>query len=219
MKHILVDPSELDAMMPELDAWYGPCRAAAGQVIADVLDHLPDEGVFLDVGANVGAVTCAAIERRDATVYAFEPIPLYAAYIQRRCPDAKVYPVALGADYDRKLLWCDDHNRGWNTFESEKATPGMHGVNVTVMPLDAYPEMHPDVMKIDTEGYEWAVIRGGHRLIETHRPVIVAELGWGIEHPHRAEVVTELEWLFSIGYKRVPYEYVNVTTDFVLEPE
>lgn len=208
---------DLERLTPALDEWYERCAHAASHVIGDVLHHLPDGGVFVDVGANVGVVSAAAADE-GAEVYAFEPIPVYAAYVQRRLPDVKVYPVALGVECETRTLWCDDVNLGWNTFTDEKLTPGMTQTKVKVLPLDMYPDIRPDVVKIDTEGYEWAVIRGAHRMIETHRPVIVVEVGWGTEHPHRAEVVEEMEWLFSIGYQRVPYEYARTTTDFVLVP-
>lgn len=207
---------ELERLTPNLDVWYDRCTLAATNVTATTMKHLPEGGVFVDVGANVGVVTAAALAK-GATVYAFEPVPVYAAYTQRRFPEARVYEVALGEAPDRRLMWCDDTNLGWNTLTSEMTSPGMSGVNVRVMPLDLYPNIHPDVMKIDTEGWEWAVIRGGHRTIETHRPVIVVEIGWGTNHPRRDEVVAELEWLFSIGYQRVPYD-VEDTRDFLLVP-
>lgn len=203
----------------DLNEWYRTCEAAAAGVIQKVLAHLPDGGVLVDVGANVGVVTRAAIRERDATVYAFEPVEAYRDFCERRNPTARVRGYALGAEMDRKTLWCDSTNLGWNTFEAEKATPGMRPVGVRVLPLDMFPDIEPDVIKVDVEGYEWAVIRGAHRTIQTHRPVIVVEVGWGTDHPHREEVVKEMEWLFSIGYERVPYEFTNVTTDFVLTPQ
>jgi len=200
-----------------LDDWYERCAFAAVGVIAKVLEHLPDEGTLIDIGANVGVVTAAAIAERDATVYAFEPVPTYADYCQRRNPDARIYPVALGYECERKTLWLDETNLGWNTFETGKTGEGMTPVDVKVMPLDMYPEIAPDVVKVDVEGYEWAVLRGAHEMLRRHRPVLVVELGWGTDHPRRAEVVTEMEWLFDNGYERIAYDF-DGTTDVTLVP-
>jgi FkbM family methyltransferase len=200
-----------------LDEWNDVVELKANAVIVSMLAHLPRGGVFVDVGANTGAVTKAAIEWREARVWAFEPVPQLASYCIKQNPTAHVKNVALGAAWDRLTLWCDTtENLGWNTFVAEKRTPGMIPVDVLVMDLDAYTEIPPiDVLKVDVEGYEWAVIRGGHRRIERDKPVIIIELGWGTDHPHRAEVVEEMEWLFSIGYERVDYD-IQHTQDYVL---
>lgn len=203
-----------------LDAWHEHVAEAADGVIRSVLDHLPEGGTFFDIGANTGCVTEAAIRERHARVWAWEPVEELALYCQSRNPTAHVYREGLGAHLDRLTIWCDKTlNLGWNTFVTEQRTPGMEPAEVVVMTLDCHWDLPPvDVIKIDVEGYEWAVLRGAHRRILADKPVLIVEFGWGVHHPHRAEEVAELEWLFANGYQRVPYEQETGTTDYVLVP-
>jgi FkbM family methyltransferase len=204
--------------LTSLDEWADRVELASNGVVVEMLKHLPTGGVLFDIGANTGAVTKAAIVERDAQVYAWEPVPHYARYCQDHNPKARVYEEALGEDWRTATLWCDYANLGWNTFVTEQRTWGMEPLEVPVTTLDSYFVLpRPDVMKIDVEGYEWAVLRGGHSVIADWKPVIIVEIGWGGHHPQRAEVVTEMEWLFSIGYDRVDYD-VDHTEDFVLVP-
>ena len=50
------------------------------EVLDAALRHLPEHGVFWDVGANIGlhALTIKRL-RPDVSVYAFEPVPFTAA--------------------------------------------------------------------------------------------------------------------------------------------
>jgi FkbM family methyltransferase len=204
-------------------AEWEPCvEAAAAGVVSSVLAHLPDGGTFVDIGANVGSVSKAVLQHRAVQVYAFEPMPAY----YQRCVEvlgdrATVEQLALGAAVAEQMLWCDDTNLGWNTFVTQMRIGNMSPTPVHVVPFDLYAAAvgidRIDVVKIDVEGYEYAVLAGMHQSILRFHPVIVVELGWGRSNPHRVEQVAELEWLFAHGYERVDYDF-DSTTDVVLVP-
>lgn len=210
----------MSGLSHDLTDWHATAGAVASAtgVITSVLEHLPDGGVFFDIGANTGAVTEAAIQHRNAKVYAWEPVSEYADFLLAKFPEVYVRLVALGERPALETLWCDDVNFGWNTLQDDMRTRGMHPRDVRVQPLDAYFDLpRPDVIKIDVEGWEWAVIRGGHTVLAKWMPVIVVELGWGRDHPRRVDVVSELEWLFAQGYERIDYDSDH-TQDFTLVP-
>jgi FkbM family methyltransferase len=197
-----------------LDEWFDRTASVANGVIAAVLEHLPVGGSLYDVGANVGAVTSAALAA-NRRVAAFEPHPVYREYLERRCPEAKVYPYALGATFGTAMLFCDKtNNPGWNTFIPERTDADMELMEVEVRPLDSL-ETSMSVLKIDVEGYEAQVIEGAAQTIQRCHPAIVMELGWGVNHPNWKGQVAMMEWLFSEGYQRIPYEF-ETTTDVVL---
>ena len=197
--------------------WIQQQENAAAPVIEAVLKALPQHraGVLFDVGACAGVVTRAALDAGH-WVYAFEPVAEYRELCYRRNPTAKVFPFALGAELGRATIWCDKMgNHGWNTMVSEKITDGMRTESVEVRPLDSMEVNAIDVLKIDVEGYESFVIEGAVNTILRLRPTIIMELGWGTSHPDWPSQVKMMEWLFDIGYQRVPYEFEG-TKDVVL---
>jgi hypothetical protein len=65
------------------------------------------------------------------------------------------------------------------------------------------------------------VIRGMKNTISNmdRKPLIFMEIGWGINHPHWDEELTEFEWLFSIGYKRLDFSGMVETSDVLFIPD
>lgn len=209
--------------MRTLAEWEGLVANASTGVVQAVMEHLPDGGTLIDIGANVGSVTRAAIDSRHARVIAFEPVPAYHERCRELCPEAVVEPYALGDQTLPRTLWCDDTNLGWNTMVAERAEPKMTPISVPVLTFDNYAAAYADtitdidVVKIDVEGYEYAVLGGMRATLSRFHPVLVVELGWGISHPHRAAQVDALEWLFANGYERIDYDF-NETTDVTILP-
>jgi FkbM family methyltransferase len=124
--------------------------------------RLPPGPVVVDVGANTGRFTEEVLERwPDADVTCFEPNPQASALI---AADAEVRPVGLGdkegmchlftgagpdmtASLYHRFDWPDD------------------GFLVRIERLDRQSFDHIDLLKIDAEGHELAVLRGaGHML-------------------------------------------------------
>jgi len=136
--------------------------------------HLVAGGVFIDVGANVGYVTAVAagLVGTAGQVHAFEPVPRYFQNLVRVRNDNPTHTIlanacALG---DRPGV-LDIHvtrlpNMGWNTmvpgFMDVAARREVHAVRVER--LDEYllsRNLHRvDLVKIDTEGFEYPVLRG-----------------------------------------------------------
>lgn len=200
-----------------MNEWIAQQENAAAGVIAEVLLHMPKYGVLYDVGANVGVVTRAALDK-GFRVNAFEPVPEMREVLRDRCPDATIFPVALGAEFGKRTLYCDEWNHGWNTFVRERRTPGMKAIEVEVWPLDKLEAERMDVLKIDVEGSEADVVAGAAATIQRCKPVIIMELGWGKYHPDWPGQVKMMEWLFSIGYGRVDYD-LDGTGDVTLVPD
>lgn len=196
-----------------LENWIAQQENAASNVVSAVLEHMQPGDKLIDVGANVGVVTAAALRARGI-VWAFEPVTRYREICESRNPSAKVFPYALGSTLGTATIWCDSTNLGWNTMVESKAEPHMAPLQVEVRPLDSF-ETGCDVLKIDVEGYEAEVIAGAAQTIQRSHPAIIMELGWGVHHPDWQGQVDMMEWLFSIGYKTIPY-MLEGTQDVVL---
>ncbi|HUJ58275.1 MAG TPA: FkbM family methyltransferase [Kofleriaceae bacterium] len=145
-------------------------------------------GTFVDVGANIGYhALWVALSRPDARVVCFEPNPSVRDELVRNVAlnelaTVDVRPYALG-DGERTVALYAHTGRAYNRGSSsmnDVALPGERAerIEVEMRTLDrALPaELRVDVVKIDTEGYEAAVLRGARELIARCRPVIVLEL-------------------------------------------
>lgn len=194
------------------------------------------EGVFLDVGANIGFFTKVLARETNfrGTAHLFEPLPHlvnHARATASRLPfSAPVHAFGLG-DEDTKLrLFIDAAgNFGWNTMVAEKASPGMVPIRIRIRRFD--PKMIrnrvPSFVKIDVEGAEYRVLRGMLPALEewNPRPPILCEIGWGVNHPNWDEELAVFKELAALGYEAVKLnrqpidlEALDKTTDVLFIP-
>jgi FkbM family methyltransferase len=142
--------------------------------------------VFVDVGANIGyhALYVASVFP-GARVVAFEPNPVVRAQLQHNaalCGFANV-EISGAAVSDRagaaRLFGqrARAYNRGNSSLRRNPDLGTRYDqVDVEVVTLDtALAGQRVRVIKIDTEGHEYEVLRGAGRLIEEQRPVILFE--------------------------------------------
>lgn len=139
---------------------------------------LGDGGVFVDVGANIGYFTKLASELVGARgkVLAFEPMPSALRLLRMNTAGLSnviVYPVALSDRTGSATFYVRKKGDTSSLSPDGDATP----VPVTVATLDEQlaGERRIDVMKIDVEGSELEVLRGGRRTIRQHRPIVYFE--------------------------------------------
>ena len=117
-----------------------------------------------DVGANVGVYAAQFVEQGAANVVCFEPAPAAIAALRDRflrTSKVQVMPIALAKE------------RGVAAFAADGASPNNQiGGSNTSLPtieiqvrsgdeaLTEFALPHPNVMKIDVEGYELEVVEG-----------------------------------------------------------
>jgi FkbM family methyltransferase len=159
----------------------GPRFAEAGSYqmrkIEAALDsvHPKRRKLAVDVGGHVGLwsrVLAASFER----VVAFEPMPHLATCFRRNleaCENVDLRECAVtdvaGTSID---LVRDDANSG----NCRVALPGEFSMHqVAAVRLDDCELDGVSFIKIDVEGWELAVVRGGEGLIKEFKPVMVVE--------------------------------------------
>jgi FkbM family methyltransferase len=168
--------------------------------VAWLRSELQPGDVFYDVGANVGCYTllAASIVGPDGHVYAFEPHVGNAAALLRN--------VAANGYQDRvSVLTCALHSgAGWFPFTYASLRVGVSGNQLggpeaqemkraTSLHEMASTLLQPDVIKIDVDGNELAILQG----IGDVRPrSIQVETAPG----HRVAIATLLE---GLGYDLV----------------
>jgi FkbM family methyltransferase len=167
-----------DPLVPPLAS-----RAAlwADEVELHLLDLLCDPSrQSVDVGANIG-VYSYLMSRRSPRVIAVEPHPDLAAFLRKGLPpNVTVVEAALsdregGAEIHVPV-------RGGIEVTTRSALdpaayPGeMRRIRVRLRTLDDLGCEAPGLLKIDVEGHEAAVLRGGRKLLAAGRPRVLVEV-------------------------------------------
>lgn len=162
----------------------------------------------LDIGANVGALTLAMAKQvgGDGKVYAFEPGLVTFRRLQRNLslnPTFRetVLPLQLGlSDSPGRLFWNEDPNNRGNASLSASG-----GAPVEVTTVDDYFRDHPlerlDFVKIDVEGMEYEVLKGGVQTWQKFQPVLYFETMQAFERERKRPLFRPIEELLAgIGY-------------------
>jgi FkbM family methyltransferase len=153
--------------------WTGLHEPAVQRALAE---QLRPGMTFWDVGAHVGffTVLAARLVGADGHVHAFEPVEenrrrLEAAVERNGCGNVTIHPVALSSARGEAVIHAQDSSATWSlTGEGE-------GVTVPTETLDSLGIPPPDLVKIDAEGVELEVLRGGAELLSEVRPPLVVE--------------------------------------------
>jgi FkbM family methyltransferase len=155
--------------------------------------------VFGDVGANQGFYTIVASQRVGAAgrVFAFEPAVSERRKLRRnlrlnRCHNVRVEATALG-EYDgmTEFYLCLQEQGSFSSRrpQAEDVTAPRRRMVVPLVRLDTYAQRRGlealDLLKIDVEGGELAVLAGAEETISRFQPLVICEvedrraLQWG----------------------------------------
>jgi FkbM family methyltransferase len=150
------------------------------------LRALPEEGVILDVGANIGlAAAWFAFHNPGRPIHCFEPLAANAAVIRLNCPHARVVEAAVGSRRDRVRLNVDPDQVMASSIPCRWQTKE---VEFDVLPLDEYVAAQAidgvALLKIDAEGMEVEILKGAQATLpkicrvamETHGEATHAEV-------------------------------------------
>lgn len=166
------------------------------------------EALSVDVGAKVGMYTYRLL-RHSAEVLAFEPLPLYAAMLEKvfdgRCRIERAALSDRRAEAELRMPYTADGAAEFGRATVEPANPLAQGdlgridtESVALERLDDYELPTLGFIKVDVEGHELAVLRGASESIATHRPNLIVEAN----DDHRDGAIAELSgWLDEQGYR------------------
>lgn len=140
----------------------------------------------IDVGCHKGEMLRSMLKHSAKGIHsAFEPIPEYFQRLEKeygtRC---RVFPYALS---DHKGVESFQFVRNAPAYSGLKKRrydtthPDIQQIEVQVETLDTHipADMHIDFIKIDVEGGEFGVLKGGVRTIQRCKPLIIFECGMG----------------------------------------
>ncbi len=180
-------------------------------------DMIEDNGIILDIGANIGTMTTLIAKKsKNSKIYAFEPIPENIKTLKRvighyKLNNVKIYEAALGEEngvLNMVMPIIDDVKmQGLSHVLEENSTGETDSGNVYSVPvyrLDDLKELRSGekitAIKIDVENFEYHVLKGGEQILKDHKPVIYCEL-WDNEKKY-----ITISFLKDLGYKVKIYE-------------
>lgn len=136
----------------------------------------------LDIGANIGMVTLGLSKLVGDTgkIHAFEPNPELQLILQHtmernKILNVRLHPFALGSRRDRLQLRIPINNAGAASLSQNRDLRGrfdVHEVPVRTLSEVVSEEKITSIrlIKIDVEGFEAEVFRGGQEVLRTIRP-------------------------------------------------
>lgn len=144
-----------------------------------ILSSLKKGDVFVDVGANVGYYTIiiSKIIGNNGQVISFEPTPMTAKVLLFNIKlnglnNVKVIQKAAWIDKGSKPFVVPEGFFGWASIQ--KNTNKIDKFEVETLPLDDLFEIHKiDLLKIDAEGSEYAILQGGLNALEKTSSIVL----------------------------------------------
>ena len=216
-------------------AWEARIRRIVASEVDRVLPYFPDDGVIVDVGANIGLFTATLLDRRPrAKAICFEPVADFADRCRARFagnPNVRIESLALGNKNERTTIYKPLHNPGGNSLVRAQVQKygSKHKVrwereDVQVRIFDDWAREasieRVDLIKTDTEGHDYAVLQGVLPFLErTHaRPVILSELLAKSMHHAWEEQAEVVRRLYALGYEPVDLEHMREIDDILFVP-
>jgi FkbM family methyltransferase len=137
--------------------------------------------LIFDVGANVGQTARRLVRAfPQAAIHSFEPFRDTYAKLNGNVshePRIKTHCLALGADPGKVVVELRGSLINSLKPSDTGPTPDTPTETLTVDTVDAFCARHEidtiDFLKIDTEGYDMEVLKGGLRLLEAQRVNLV----------------------------------------------
>jgi FkbM family methyltransferase len=188
----------------EKDLWLGTYEPA----LLEAIDHFasPGQTVF-DVGANIGYISLALAKAvgQSGCVVAFEPLPANLARLRSNMAlnpagrRVEVVGAAVGAQAAQELFMVHESG-GMGKLQASQGRNAEYETTLTVevVTLDDWIAESdgppPELIKIDVEGGEAAVLEGMSSTLTNDRPPVLIEL----HGPEAAEAALEI--LASAGY-------------------
>ena len=163
-----------------------------------ILEFVNKDGNAIDIGAHVG-FWLRDMCKQFKHVYAFEPIEEVRQCLALNvgAENYSTYSFGLGAKNDNLKVNYNPAETG-NTHASKDGNQ-----TITIRKLDDMNLPKIDYIKVDTEGFEIEVLKGGEKMIKEYKPFVHVEVKGKILLKQGLSSDDVDEYLKSIDYKEV----------------
>jgi FkbM family methyltransferase len=203
---------------------WGSALAVAGhdievkQTYSELIESGNEPDLFVDIGANYGTHSLIFLVHNIRTI-TFEPNTSchreFRIYCELNRVQPRVEPVALGEHEDVVELWYPEHS-SWLGSTNKDAQSELRVIAKNVCQkvrqkrLDDYLCEFGGgriLIKIDTEGGELSILRGGQRTLAEKHPLVIFEV-WRAPDERRA--LWDLLWQLEYKIAGLPWTEARV---------
>jgi FkbM family methyltransferase len=174
-----------------------------------LIKHLQSDDIFYDIGAHWGFYSSLAQELIDSgEIHAFEPSPQIFTYLEKNLTkNASTFLINKAvSDTASQVTFYDGEiaESGSSTLIKEVALKNISyfkKIDILAISLDEYICHYkaPTVLKIDAEGAESAIIKGGVHFFKKNRPLVLMEVWRGEKGQQFSKQA--VDQLIQLGYK------------------
>jgi FkbM family methyltransferase len=178
---------------------------------------VPKTAVILDIGANVGSMALRFAQlASQGHVYAFEPTRYAFAKLMRNLslnPELarRITPVQVFVSDQASPNPRINAYSSWKVDGSAEKKHPLHGgavksaESVSATTVDEFclknRIQNVDLIKIDTDGHEFHVLRGARETLGQHRPHVIFEIGLYLLRERGITFDQYYDFLSSFGYR------------------
>lgn len=191
-----------------------------------IIDHFLNgkKGIFIDVGANIGAITIPLARKHpDIKFVCFEPNPEVHERLNKnirlnKLENVTTVPLLCSSESDKAFHFYSqiysekNNNMGLSSVNQKDSLKDHKEIQVKSISLDQFiKSFSKDVvlgLKIDVEGHEMEVLKGSANILKTFKPFLLCEF----EDHHHANAELARKELLSF-YKELNYEIYAANFD------
>jgi len=178
-------------------------------IVTKLLKIIKPGDICWDIGANIGFYTCLLASRVEdsGAVIAFEPASRTCGYLHENVSlnqftNVTVVNKGLGNRQEHRHLHYSEAGLAEGTASLKYTDGRAASERVTLDTIDnLLRELPtPDFLKIDVEGYQLEVLRGGKHCLKTHAPLLMVELK-DVGETNRTDFSEIERYIVSLGYR------------------
>ena len=177
--------------------------------LASILHEKYPSLAVIDIGANIGDTACIIKSAADVRVMCIEGDEICFNFLQKnisKMQKATAHRLFLGEKTG--VIHATLNKAGWNTTILPGETASSRALQVTS--LDDFLAGKPDMenykfLKIDTEGFDCAILRGAEKYLSSVLPVISFEYNRENMDKIGENGIDTLLMLAGLGYTRIVF--------------
>lgn len=187
-----------------------------------IKENILSDSNCVDIGCHKGEILEIVLNQAPkGTHFAFEPLPtFYNELVKKFKKKATIFPFALSDKTGETVFHFVKNAPAYSGIQKRKYAvqePDIEKINVEVKRLDeVIPDnVKIDFIKIDVEGGEFDVLKGGEILLEKYKPLLIFEFGKGASDFYNVKPSELFKFLADLNYSIYTLDnFVSQNTPF-----